>query len=92
MNCAEYRELLVPYVEGLLDESEKQAVESHLLDCPSCHLELTELTQLRNHLVASSEAWAQSKLENKVMNQILREQSLRLRKVSNRLQENNYEK
>jgi len=86
MNCAEYRELLVPYVEGLLDESEKQAVESHLLDCPSCHLELTELTQLRNHLVASSEAWAQSKLENKVMNQILREQSLRLRKVSNRLQ------
>ncbi|MHC4124021.1 MAG: zf-HC2 domain-containing protein [Planctomycetota bacterium] len=86
MNCIECREKLVEYIEGLLAEPQKQAVESHLQDCRTCHLELTELTQLQDHLVASSQAWAQSKLENKVMNRIFREQSLRLRKVSNQLQ------
>ena len=30
MNCAECRELLVVYLEGLLEDSQKQAVEEHV--------------------------------------------------------------
>ncbi|MFC1675589.1 anti-sigma factor family protein [Planctomycetota bacterium] len=85
MNCTEYQELLVGYAEGLLSESQKQAVELHLQDCPSCRLEFAELTQLQDQLVSNSEAWGQSKLENKVMNQILREQGHKLRKVNKQL-------
>ena len=48
MNCTECKELLVEYIEGLLDESQKQApkgqaVAKHLKDCPTCHTELEQL-------------------------------------------------
>ncbi len=39
MNCEETKELLVAYVEGLLEDSEKQAVAEHLKDCSACQAE-----------------------------------------------------
>lgn len=79
MNCTEYKELLVAYVEGLLEESEKQTVAEHLKDCPSCRSEVKDLRDLHDRLVANGMALAQSNLENDVMNQIVREQNVRLK-------------
>ena len=79
MNCEETKELLVAYVEGLLEDSEKQAVAEHLKDCPACQAELTELTGLHDRLVTNGRALAQSSLEKDVMNQVIREQNTRLK-------------
>jgi outer membrane lipoprotein-sorting protein len=79
MNCAECRELLVAYLEGLLDTSEKQAVEEHVRECETCRTELQGLQTLQQRLVGNRQALAQSDLEDQVMNRIIREQSARLK-------------
>jgi len=82
MNCTEYKELLVAYVEGLLEESEKQTVAEHLKNCPSCQSQVKDLRDLHDRLVGNGKALAQSDLENNVMNQIVREQNVRLKTAS----------
>jgi len=79
MNCTKCKELLIAYVEGLLDESQKQTVTEHLKDCPACRSEAEELTGLQERLVRNGKVLAQSDLENEVMNQIVREQNVRLK-------------
>jgi len=79
MKCTESKELLVAYVEGILEGSEKQAVAEHLKDCPACQAELQELTGLHDRLVTNGKALAQSNLEKDVMNQVIREQNVRLK-------------
>ena len=79
MNCEESKELLVAYFEGLLEDSEQQAVEEHLKDCSSCQAELQELKGLHDRLVTNGKALAQSNLEKDVMNQLIREQNIRLK-------------
>jgi len=79
MNCAECKEILVTYLEGLLAESEKQAVTEHLKDCRTCQAEVKQLTNLRDRLVSNGRTVAQRDLENDVMNQIVREQNVRLK-------------
>ena len=79
MKCTEIKELLVGYVEGLLKDPEKQAVEGHLKDCSACQVELEELKGLHDRLVTNGKALAQSNLENDVMNQVIREQNTRLK-------------
>ncbi len=79
MNCAEYKELFVEYIEGLLDESRKQQVAEHLTDCPTCRAEVQQLTTLHDRLVKNGKNAAQSKLEDQVMNRIVREQNVRLK-------------
>jgi hypothetical protein len=79
MNCTECRELLVAYVEELLDESQKQTVAKHLQDCPACRTQAQELGSLHERLIANGKALAQSDLENDVMNQIVREQNIQLK-------------
>jgi len=79
MNCEETKELLVAYVEGLLEDTQKQAVAEHLKDCPACQAELQELTGLHDRLVTNGKNLAQSSLEKDVMNQVIREQNVRLK-------------
>lgn len=79
MNCTECKELLVEYIEGLLDESQKHLVAEHLKSCPACQAEMKELTVLRGRLVKNGKALAQSNLEKDVMNQVIREQNVRLK-------------
>jgi len=79
MNCAECKELLVAYVEGLLNEVEKRSVAEHLKDCASCQAEVNELTNLRDRLVNNGRTVAQSDLEDVVLNRIVREQNIRLK-------------
>ncbi|MCP4261080.1 MAG: zf-HC2 domain-containing protein [Planctomycetes bacterium] len=79
MNCAECKESLVAYLEGLLAEDQKHAVTEHLKDCHSCQAEVKQLTNLQERLVSNGKAVAQSDLENGVLNRIIREQNVRLK-------------
>ncbi len=79
MNCAECKELLVAYIEGLLDESQKQTVAEHLKDCRTCRDEAQKLTSLQSRLVNNGRAAAQSNIEDKVLDRIVREQNVRLK-------------
>ena len=82
MNCTECKELLVEYIEGLLGESQKQAVSEHLSNCQSCESELTSFQSLEDRLVKNGKAVAQSNLEGDVMNEILRKQRYRLKSAT----------
>ena len=79
MNCAECKEVLVAYLEGLLAEDQKHAVTEHLKDCHLCQAEVKQLTNLQERLVSNGKAAAQSDLENEVLNRIIREQNVRLK-------------
>jgi hypothetical protein len=79
MNCAECKDLLVLYVEQLLDDSQRQTVAEHLEDCPSCRKELEGLQTLQDRLVKNGKAVAQTSVEDQVMNRIIREQNVRLK-------------
>lgn len=79
MNCAECKEILVAYLEGLLAEPQKQAVTDHLKDCHTCQAEVKQLTNLREHLVSNGRTVAQSDLEDEVLNRIIKEQNVRLK-------------
>jgi predicted anti-sigma-YlaC factor YlaD len=79
MNCAECKEILVAYLEGLLAEPQKQAVTEHLKDCHTCQAEVKQLTNLRERLVSNGRTVAQSDLEDEVLNRIVREQNVRLK-------------
>lgn len=79
MDCTKCKELLIAYVEGLLDESPKQTVAEHLKNCPACQAEADELSALQQRLVRNGKTVGQSDLENNVMNRIVREQNVRLK-------------
>ncbi len=79
MNCAKCKEILVAYLEDLLAEPQKHAVTEHLKDCHTCQAEVKQLTNLRDRLVSNGRTVAQKDLENNVMNQIVREQNVRLK-------------
>ncbi len=79
MNCTECKELLVAQIEGLLEKSQQQAVAEHLKDCSACKAEAETLRGLQDRLAKNGKAVAQGDLENDVMNQIVREQKVRLK-------------
>ena len=79
MNCAEYKELLVAYIEGLLDETEKRSVAQHLKDCAVCRAELKQTSNLCSRLVNNGKNLAQTNLEDVVLERIIREQNVRLK-------------
>jgi hypothetical protein len=82
MNCSQCRELLVPYIEGLLDGQDKQLVEAHLKKCPSCKAEAEDFTRLHNSLTSAHTKFERTKLETNVSDRILKEQTLKLRKIA----------
>jgi len=82
MNCAECKELLVAYIEGLLDKSQNQIVAEHLKDCRTCQAEVKQLSNLQDRLVRNGNNLASSNLEDDVMNKILQEQTARSKAAS----------
>ena len=48
MNCENIKGLLNAYIDDLLNEKERQDVQAHIAACPSCRLELDELTRTVN--------------------------------------------
>ena len=81
MNCNEYKDKLFAYVEGILDDSDKEAVAAHLKECSACRDEVSGTQQLQDRLIADGAAYAESDLENDVFDRIVREQTFKLRKV-----------
>ncbi|MHC4734039.1 MAG: anti-sigma factor family protein [Planctomycetota bacterium] len=79
MNCVKFKELLVAYLEGLLEESQKQEVTKHLKECQNCQVELEQITDLRSRLFKNGVTVGQSDLEDDVMNRITQEQNVRLK-------------
>ena len=79
MNCAECKEILVAYLEGLLEDAPKEEVTKHLKDCHACQSESAELTALHGRLVKNGKALSESQLEDEVLNQIIQEQNVRLK-------------
>ena len=79
MNCAECKELLVAYIEQLLDESQEKTVSEHLEKCQNCRAEASELKALQGRLVKNGKALSESRLEDKVLNRVIQEQNVRLK-------------
>lgn len=46
MKCTEIKELLSLYIDGMLDEGERQELEAHLSACPDCRKEYEELAEM----------------------------------------------
>ncbi len=63
-------ELLPEYVDGLLNETQKKVVETHLVDCKSCSQELNELKALFTALESEKEALPSDKVRTNFFEQI----------------------
>jgi hypothetical protein len=84
MNCTECREQLAACLEGLLDTSTRSQFDSHLAECAACRTELDEARQLAARLSRAQAAVPSVSLENAVMDRILREQALEIRRLKMR--------
>ncbi len=84
MNCHECREELVAYVEHLLDDAARTSVESHLAECSSCEAELCVMRTVMGALAIDARNSAPVSLETVVMDRILQEQAIQLRRLKMR--------
>lgn len=50
MQCADYRRWFSPYVDGLLEPTERASVEAHLHECSQCRTDLASLQQMLSSL------------------------------------------
>lgn len=82
MNCNECQELLAGYIEEVLDEATRAAVESHLRECPECQAQAAEFSQLRDQLVAGGSTYQRTSLEEQVMNRIARQGAIDSRRFA----------
>lgn len=89
MNCADCRELLVGYIEKLLDEQQGETVRRHLTACADCREELKQIMAIQKHLAAEGRRSNANDLENAVMDRILRQQAFELRKSDENKQHKN---
>jgi hypothetical protein len=78
MNCAECRESFVSYIEDLLDTTQRRAIDQHLATCLACRAEWRGLVEIQGWLSADSGV-VTGDVEEHVMNQIIREQNVRLK-------------
>jgi len=70
MNCAECRENLLAFVEGLLDREESLQCQAHLETCAACRAEHTAFTCLQRRLVTRGQMAAEVSLVQPVMRRI----------------------
>lgn len=81
MNCDQTQTHIASFIEGLLDDSVLGQVETHLTNCPECREEFDGARQLVDRLTAEGQVAADLSLAERVMGQILREQTLELRRI-----------
>jgi hypothetical protein len=70
MNCADCRDDLVVYLEGLLDSEQSRQCQEHLGTCAACQAEYTAITRLRQQLIARGRAVADVSMAGPVMTRI----------------------
>ncbi|OIQ56141.1 hypothetical protein MOTE_23690 [Moorella thermoacetica] len=59
MNCSQCRELISPYLDGVLSETMNRAMENHLHACPACRGELEAMGQV----IEIVRAWSEEELD-----------------------------
>jgi hypothetical protein len=74
MNCAECRENLVAWAEGLFDREEGLQYRAHLDACADCRAEYEAITSLQRRLIARGQAAAGVQIVGSVMRRVLQEQ------------------
>lgn len=70
MNCAEFRDQMVVYLEGLLEDESARVCGEHLDTCPTCRHEHARLAGLRTRLLTAGNAAAEVSLVFDVMKTI----------------------
>ncbi len=55
MDCSEVKEKLNLYVDGMLDDAEKQSLEAHAASCPQCGKALSDALRLKRSLASLGE-------------------------------------
>lgn len=70
MNCADCRDDLVAYLEGLLDSEQSEQCQRHLETCTACHAEYTAITRLQKRLIARGLSVADVSMAEPVMRRI----------------------
>jgi outer membrane lipoprotein-sorting protein len=81
MNCRQCHEQLNAYLEGLLESSVVQRIESHLADCSDCRVEFEGASELVDNLTRDGQVSSSESLDIPVMDRILREQAAELRRL-----------
>lgn len=82
MNCEKCKDILIEYLEDLLDAPARQEVEEHLKTCPACQAEADQMMRLHDRLVSNGENVANRDIEDDVLNLIIREQKKRLHEAT----------
>ncbi len=80
MNCTEFLDNIAAYLTEELSEAQKQAFESHRQQCRTCAAQYEADCHLHQQLLNNQKALGRGQLVNDVMNRIVREQSVNLRK------------
>jgi len=81
MNCQECHEALAAHLEGLLGPTGQSQIDVHLAECAACRAELHELRELTDRLTREGTDALELSLETAVMDRILREQALLIRRL-----------
>src|SRR3972149_2270141 len=84
MNCSECREDFAAYGEGLLDPVAQNRIKSHLSECPACRAELDKVRRVVVRLTRSGLGASKVSLEAQVMDRIIHEQALVIRRLQMR--------
>ena len=84
MNCQLCREEVAAYLEELLDETSQHAMDAHLAECVDCRAETQAVRDLTVRLARDGRASQPVSLEAAVMDRILHEQALQIRRLKMR--------
>jgi hypothetical protein len=81
MVCVAGKDRLVEYVDGSLSQTDRQAVEGHLQECPSCRAEAEQLAGTHARLLRDGQADPAPSLAGAVIDRILRSETPKPRKT-----------
>ncbi len=82
MNCQEYQQQSVAYLEGLLNKPMRRGVEVHLQACRVCKAYYDTTTQLHNRLTSDSNIWGAKSLVEPIMDRIVRNKTYKPRRIT----------
>jgi len=80
MNCRQCQDQLVPYVEGLLDDSSCQNMQAHMTECEVCRSELDGVRHLNDRLARDARDVPAVSMDSEVMNGINQRKADQLRR------------
>jgi outer membrane lipoprotein-sorting protein len=79
-SCSDYHDLLVAYIEGLLDDASCRDIELHVARCSSCRAKLDEYIKLNARIKQKAAPFSRKDFDVSVMNKILEAQTVKLRR------------